>query len=134
MEEPDSQPCGPTVLDDPGPFHSDDDSPELLPSLPVEESAQKKQKVEEPVAKTTRMLDQIKWVGTVPFVLCHATQKIHCGHSVMCKSRMGGLTVIHCLTNCCTLGGHSDGEKCGCFCHLLAKSYQHEWPPTSIEG
>ena len=139
----DSQPCGQTVLDDPGPFHPSDDNvdentddvlvveEQLLPTLPVEmESAKKRQKVDEPI---TQCKDQIKWVGSVPFVLDHATQKIHCGNAVMRRTKVGGMTIIHCLTNCCILEGHSDGEACVCFCHLLAKSYQHQWP-TSIEG
>ena len=167
MESPDSQPCGLTVLDDPGPFHDDDgagDSQEPLPvtasqepvpgiagqeplvvsgsqeplavsgsqePVPVNvvENPMKKQKVE------TRCRDQIKWVGTVPFVLAHETQRIHCGNSVMCRTKVGDLTVIHCLTHCCSLGGHPKGvNKCGCFCHLLAQSYQYQWPPASIEG
>ena len=137
--EPDSQPCGPTVLDDPGPFHPSDDDVEgatedvmvvgeqLPPTLPME-SAKKKQKVD--AAPPTQCKDQIKWVGCVPFVLDHRTQKIHCGNAIMYKTRSEGLTVIHCLTSCCILGGHADGQGCSCFCHLLANSYKHEWPDS----
>jgi hypothetical protein len=133
----DSQPHGLTVLDDPYPESEDSQDDVLVVEgqvahLPVEH-ANKKQKLEEPVP-VARCLDQIKWVGSVPFVLSHDSQKIHCGNSVMCRTKVGDLTVIHCLTNCCILGGHPDGQKCSCFCHLLAKSYQYQWPPTSIEG
>ena len=105
---------------------------EQVAHLPAEHVC-KKQKLDEPVP-VAKCLDQIKWVGSVPFVLSHGSQKIHCGRSVMCRTKVGDLTVVHCLTNCCILGGHPDGQNCGCFCHLLAKSYQYQWPPTSIEG
>ena len=133
----DSQPRGLTVLDDPYPESEDSQDDvmvveEQVAHLPAEHVC-KKQKLDEPVP-VAKCLDQIKWVGSVPFVLSHGSQKIHCGRSVMCRTKVGDLTVVHCLTNCCILGGHPDGQNCGCFCHLLAKSYQYQWPPTSIEG
>ena len=135
----DSQPHGLTVLDDPYPDSEDSQDDVVVVEgqvahLPVENHAIKKQKLSEP-EPVPKCLDQIKWVGSVPFVLSHTSQKIYCGNSVMYRTKVGDLTVVHCLTNCCSLGGHPDSDgNCGCFCHLLAKSYQYQWPPTSIEG